>query len=60
MRYLILVTFLLTGCGKCQRVYTHYTGDFTYRCAKSGVEYVQSDSGVALLVDKDGKPIVCN
>jgi hypothetical protein len=60
MRYLILATFLLSGCGRCQRAYTHYTGDFTYKCARSGVEYVQSDSGIALHVNREGKPVVCN
>ena len=55
----IFSIFLLTGCGQCQRVYTNWTGDLTYKCSKSGVEYVQSDSGITLHVDREGKPIQC-
>lgn len=50
---------LLSGCGKFQRVWTSFTGDLQYKCSKTGVTYVQSDSGIALLVDKDMKPILC-
>jgi len=59
IKYILVVAFLLSGCGRCQRTYTHFTGDFTYKCSRSGVEYVQSDSGIALHVDREGKPIVC-
>lgn len=59
MRYLIVSLFFLTGCGQCQRSYTKWTGDFTYKCSRSGVEYVQSDSGISLHVDKDGMPVPC-
>lgn len=58
MRFLWL-TLLLVGCGGMQRGCTYFTGDFTYKCAKSGVEYVQSDSGIALLVERDGRPMAC-
>lgn len=58
MRAIFLI-MLLSGCGKVQRVFTHWTGDLTYKCSKSGVEYVQSDSGIALHVDQDGKVIPC-
>jgi len=54
---LFMVTFL-SGCGGCQRDWTHFTGDLTEKCHK-GVIYVQSDSGLALLVDADGLPITC-
>lgn len=58
MKYFwILVLF--TGCGSIQRACSGFTGELMYRCSKSGVEYVQSDSGVAAHVDKDGKPVVC-
>lgn len=58
MKYFwILVLF--TGCGSIQRACVGFTGEFMYKCSKSGVEYVQSDSGTALHVDKDGKPVVC-
>lgn len=59
MKFAILSLLLLTGCGQCQRVYTNFTGDLTYKCSKSGVEYVQSDSGLTLHVDRDGRPIPC-
>lgn len=31
----------------------------TYKCSKSGVEYVQSDSGFAVHIKRDGTPIIC-
>lgn len=56
---LLLLTLLLGGCGKISRDITHWTGDLTYKCAASGVQYVQSDSGLAVHVDLDGKPVRC-
>lgn len=56
---LITLTALTTSCGAIDRLFTRYTGSLTYKCSKSGVEYVQSDSGIALHVDKDGNPIQC-
>lgn len=50
---------LLSGCGKWERVITGWTGDLTTKCSPQGVEYLQSDSGLALSVDRDGKPIRC-
>ena len=50
---------LLSGCGRLQRLYTHWTGDFTVKCASTGVAYVQSDSGLAPLLDKEGKTVPC-
>jgi hypothetical protein len=55
----IFAFLLLTGCGQLQRVATNITGDLTYKCSKSGVEYVQSDSGIAVHVDRCGKPVSC-
>jgi len=50
----------LTGCGRCQRTITHWTGDLTYKCSKGGAEYVQSDSGIAVHVNPDtGLPYHC-
>lgn len=56
---LLLAMSFLSGCGSCQRQFTAWTGEFTYKCSESGVQYIQSDSGIALHVDKDGKPIKC-
>lgn len=42
------------------RTMTRWTGSLTYKCSKNGVEYVQSDSGLALSVNVDGTPIKCN
>ena len=36
-----------------------WTGDLTYKCSHQGVEYVQSDSGLAVSLDRDGKPVQC-
>jgi len=59
MRYVLLISFfLLQGCGGCQRKWTNFTGDLTEKCHK-GITYVQSDSGIALLVDADGLPVTC-
>ncbi|MBX4188319.1 MAG: hypothetical protein KW793_04275 [Candidatus Doudnabacteria bacterium] len=55
----ILLATCLSGCGYVNRLYTHYTGDLTYKCSKSGVEYVQADSGLSLHVDPSGKPVTC-
>lgn len=60
MRILLLavVGLSLTGCGLIQRTWTHYTGELTTKCFR-GVTYVQSDSGLALLVDRDNEPVPC-
>lgn len=55
---IVLMAFL-TGCGGCERAVTHWTGSLTYKCSESGVQYVQSDSGIAVHVGQDGKPIAC-
>lgn len=57
----IFIGFLfmsLQGCGGCQRAITNWTGNLTEKCHK-GVIYVQSDSGLALLVNTEGKPVEC-
>jgi hypothetical protein len=59
MRYFILISFLLVGCGAISRSCTRWTGDLTYKCSKRGTEYVQSDSGIAVSVDKDGTVVGC-
>jgi hypothetical protein len=59
MKFAILDLFLLTGCGQCRRTFTNITGELTYRCSESGVEYIQSDSGLALHVHQDGRPVPC-
>ena len=56
---LILLAFLFTGCGKIDRIITHWTGGVTYKCSKAGVEYVQSDSGLAVHLDRNGKTVPC-
>lgn len=62
MKHMILlyVCLSLTACGKIERLYTHWTGDLSYKCSRQGVEYVQSDSGLAVSLTKDGKPKECN
>ena len=59
MKIVILALFL-SGCGAFDRQVTRYTGELTYKCSKSGVEYVQSDSGLAIHLDKEGKPVACS
>lgn len=55
----IFLVVLLSGCGAIDRCTTRLTGNLTYKCSSNGVEYVQSDSGLALHVDADGKPTKC-
>ena len=57
---IILSCMLLVGCGTCQRRLTGWTGGLTYKCSKSGVEYVQSDSGIAVHLNRDGSPVTCD
>ena len=56
---IIFAFLLLASCGQLQRDITRLTGEFTYKCSRSGVEYVQSDSGIAVHVNRDGKPVTC-
>ncbi len=58
MKWLGLV-LLCVGCGSMQRGCAAFTGDFSTRCAPSGAEYLVNDSGIALHVDLDGKPVRC-
>lgn len=59
MKYLLLL-LVLTGCGKISRIFTEITGEFTYKCSKEGVEYIQSDSGIAVSYGKNGKIVRCD
>lgn len=56
---LVVLAFSTSGCGSWQRGITGVTGTLTEKCARTGVIYVQSDSGIALLVDQFGKPVSC-
>lgn len=59
MKLLVLLTFLSTAsCGAWNRTYTSITNEATTKCY-NGVTYLQSDSGMALLVDVNGKPVPC-
>jgi hypothetical protein len=52
----ILILYLaFSGCGAVERVVTGITGSLTYKCSKHGVEYIQSDSGIAVSYDGEGK-----
>ena len=59
-KYLLVLAFMATGCGALNRQYTRWTGDLTYKCSKEGVEYIQSDSGLAVSVNRIGLPVSCN
>ena len=59
MSKILFLMLFVSGCGKIDRTITHFTGGLTYKCSKSGVEYVQSDSGIAVHVDKKGSPVTC-
>lgn len=54
-----LSSFLvLTGCGACERKFTNITGGLTSKCHE-GVKYLQSDSGLTVALDLNGKPLPC-
>lgn len=62
MRWLtfVLMSWILVGCGPFERWLAGMTGGLSYRCAKSGVEYVQTEVGsIVVLVDADGRPVKC-
>lgn len=54
----ILSVLLLSGCGMLQREWTSWTGEATIKCFR-GITFVQSDSGLAVLPDQNGKPVPC-
>lgn len=59
MKFVFVFCLLLTGCGLSAKACSLLTGDLTYTCSKSNVEYVQNDSGIALHVDGNGHPVPC-
>ncbi len=56
---IIIISILFSGCGLIERATTGITGSLTYKCSKHGVEYIQSDSGIAVSYDGEGKPVRC-
>jgi hypothetical protein len=59
IKYIIAFSLTLTGCGKMERVFTGITGGLTVKCSPSGVEYLQSDSGLAVHLGQNGNPVPC-
>jgi hypothetical protein len=55
----LLFLILLTSCGRVDRAITAWTGGLTYKCTEHGVQYVQSDSGLAVSLHRDGSPVGC-
>lgn len=60
MKIAIVSILFLTGCGAISRSITSFTGGLTYKCSKYGVEYVQSDSGLAVAINQDRSVVKCN
>ena len=56
---LVFMTLSLSSCGAFDRMWTNISGNLTYKCSKSGVEYVQADSGLAVHLDRSGNPVKC-
>lgn len=56
---ILIFSILFSGCGAAERFITGVTGSLTYKCSKHGVEYIQSDSGLSVSLDRDGKPVKC-
>lgn len=55
----LLLLLLIVGCGRFERSITAWTGALSYKCSKHGVEYVQSDSGIAVSYNQDGTVVKC-
>lgn len=60
LMFVLLISLGVVGCGRFERIYTHWTGSLTYKCSRNGVEYVQSDSGLAPSLDKEGNVVTCH
>lgn len=58
--FLVAAALVVIGCGKISREITSWTGDLTYKCAKTNILYVQSDSGLSVLLDSTGKTVGCD
>lgn len=57
---LAAVTLGLTGCGWFDRkIVANLTGYTTLCVKETNVQYVQGPSGLAPLVDVNGKPVAC-
>ena len=56
---ILILCLAFSGCGAVERAVTGITGSLTYKCSKHGVEYIQSDSGIAVSYDGEGKPVRC-
>lgn len=59
MTYFIAIALImsLSGCGHWSRVTAQITG-YSEVCVQ-GVKYVQFSSGVSVLYDQTGKPLLC-
>jgi Family of unknown function (DUF6440) len=57
---IVLIALLtLTGCGWWDRGVAYVTG-YQIICVKeTGVKYVTFNTGAAVLIDRDGKPVGC-
>lgn len=55
----LLTLMLLSGCGWFAREWGKVTGYSTICVEETHVTYLQFSSGAAVLVDKDGKPVLC-
>lgn len=56
---LFTATMTLAGCGWLNRSAGYLSGYSTVCVKETGVLYVQFPSGAAVLVDRGGKPMVC-
>ncbi len=57
---IIAIALAVSGCGRIQRSWTGWTGGLTTKCTEVGTTVIQSDSGIAMLLDKEGKPVPCS
>lgn len=54
---IIVALISLTGCGSASRMGANISG--TSKSCIGGVTYLQFPSGVAVQVDRTGKPVAC-
>lgn len=55
---MVVMIFVLTSCGKVDRLKSAYTGAPSKVCV-DGVSYLQFTSGATVQLDVSGKPVVC-
>lgn len=57
---IFLIVLIVVLVAAINRESTKQEQHIEYRCAKSGVEYLETSKGLAVHVYEDGKPVKCD